>query len=50
LSVRFEADHLLREPLEYLRAAGFQVERLERSEWGIVERAIARKPGEGAAA
>jgi ubiquinone/menaquinone biosynthesis C-methylase UbiE len=45
LSVRFEADHLLREPLEYLRAAAFEVEHLERSKLGIVERAIARKPG-----
>jgi ubiquinone/menaquinone biosynthesis C-methylase UbiE len=46
LSVRFDADHLLREPLEYLQAAGFEVEQLERSKWGIVERAIARKPVE----
>jgi ubiquinone/menaquinone biosynthesis C-methylase UbiE len=46
LSVRFEGDHLVREPLEYLRAAGFELEHLERSKWGIVERAIARKPGE----
>jgi ubiquinone/menaquinone biosynthesis C-methylase UbiE len=45
LSVRFEADHLLREPLEYLRAAGFELEHVERSKWGIVERTIARKPG-----
>lgn len=40
----FEADHLTREPLEYLRAAGFEVEELERSKWGIVERVAARKP------
>jgi ubiquinone/menaquinone biosynthesis C-methylase UbiE len=44
LSVRFAADHLTREPLDYLRAEGFQVERLERSKWGIVERSSARKP------
>jgi ubiquinone/menaquinone biosynthesis C-methylase UbiE len=44
LTVRFEADHLLREPLEYLRDEGFEVERLERSKWGIVERIAARKP------
>jgi ubiquinone/menaquinone biosynthesis C-methylase UbiE len=43
LSVRFEGDHLVREPLDYLRAAGFEVEQLERSKWGIVERVIARK-------
>jgi ubiquinone/menaquinone biosynthesis C-methylase UbiE len=45
LAVRFEADHLLREPLDHLEAAGFAVERLERSKWGIVERVVARKPG-----
>jgi ubiquinone/menaquinone biosynthesis C-methylase UbiE len=44
LSVRFQADHLLREPLEVLRAEGFEVERLERSKLGIVERLAARKP------
>jgi ubiquinone/menaquinone biosynthesis C-methylase UbiE len=44
LAVRFEADHLLREPLEHLRAEGFEVESLERSKLGIVERVAARKP------
>ncbi len=44
LTVRFEADHLLREPLDYLREAGFEIEELERLKWGIVERAAARKP------
>jgi ubiquinone/menaquinone biosynthesis C-methylase UbiE len=44
LAVRFEADHLLREPLDHLEAAGFALERLERSKWGIVERVVARKP------
>jgi ubiquinone/menaquinone biosynthesis C-methylase UbiE len=44
LSVRFAADHLTREPLDYLRAEGFEIERLERSKWGIVERVSARKP------
>jgi ubiquinone/menaquinone biosynthesis C-methylase UbiE len=43
LAVRFEADHLLREPLDYLEAEGFDVERVERSKWGIVERVAARK-------
>jgi ubiquinone/menaquinone biosynthesis C-methylase UbiE len=43
--VRLAADHLTREPLEYLRAEGFEIERLERSKWGIVERVAARKPG-----
>ena len=44
LFVRFEADHLTREPLDYLRAEGFEIERVERSKLGIVERVVARKP------
>ncbi|HSJ17834.1 MAG TPA: methyltransferase domain-containing protein [Solirubrobacterales bacterium] len=44
LSVRFNADHLLREPLDALREAGFEIERSERLKWGIVERIVARKP------
>jgi ubiquinone/menaquinone biosynthesis C-methylase UbiE len=44
LSVRFQADHLTREPLDYLNEEGFEVERLERSKWGIVERVLARRP------
>jgi len=48
LFFRFEADHLLREPLDHLRAEGFEVERLERSKLGIVERGVARKPVQGA--
>jgi ubiquinone/menaquinone biosynthesis C-methylase UbiE len=44
LAVRFAADHLLREPLGHLRAEGFEVDRLERSRLGIVERVSARKP------
>ena len=44
LAVRFEADHLLRDPLDHLRVGGFEVERLERSKLGIVERIAARKP------
>jgi len=50
LFVRFEADHLMREPLNHLRAEGFEVERLERSKLGIVERVAARKPVEARAA
>ena len=44
LFVRLEHDHLLREPVEYLRSEGFEVERLERSKLGIVERVVARRP------
>lgn len=45
VSVRFAGDHLTREPLDYLRAEGFHIERVERSKWGIVERVAGRKPG-----
>jgi ubiquinone/menaquinone biosynthesis C-methylase UbiE len=44
LSARFASDHLTREPLTYVAAAGLRVERLERSRWGIIERLQARKP------
>ena len=44
LSVRFEADHLLRDPLDYLSDVGFEVESVQRLKWGIVERTVARKP------
>lgn len=44
LSVRFGADHLLRDPLDYLAGIGFEIEHAERSKWGIVERVVARKP------
>ena len=44
LSIRFGADHLTREPLEHLRAEGFEIDELERSKLGIVERIAARKP------
>ncbi len=47
LMLRFEHDHLLREPLDHLRAEGFEIERLERSKLGIVERVTARKPAAG---
>lgn len=44
LAVRFQADHLLREPLQPLRSEGFEIERIERSKWGIIARISARKP------
>jgi ubiquinone/menaquinone biosynthesis C-methylase UbiE len=44
LAVRFEADHLLRDPLDYLPGVGFQIDEVQRSKWGIVERLRARKP------
>jgi ubiquinone/menaquinone biosynthesis C-methylase UbiE len=45
LSVRFVADHLVRDPLDYLTVVGFQIESVERLKKGIVERVVARKPG-----
>jgi len=43
LAVRFGGDHLLREPLDYLGEHGFDVEQVERSKWGFVERVAARR-------
>ena len=45
LAVRFQGDHVAREPLEHLHAHGFDVEQLERYSLGITERAVARRPG-----
>jgi ubiquinone/menaquinone biosynthesis C-methylase UbiE len=45
LLVRFEADHLLRDPLDYLPSVGFEIDEVHRSKWGIVERLRAHKPG-----
>lgn len=42
-TMHFQADHLLRDPLDYLLGEGFEVEHLERSKGGIVERVVARK-------
>jgi ubiquinone/menaquinone biosynthesis C-methylase UbiE len=43
LFVRFGADHLLRDPVDHLARAGFELVELERRKLGIVERAVARK-------
>lgn len=43
LFLRFEHDHLTRDPLDYLEQEGFEMETVTRSKWGIVERAVARK-------
>jgi ubiquinone/menaquinone biosynthesis C-methylase UbiE len=43
LSVRFAADHLVRDPLDYLGSVGFEIESVERLKRGIVERVVARK-------
>jgi ubiquinone/menaquinone biosynthesis C-methylase UbiE len=44
ITVRTVADHLVRDPLVYVKALGFKVEQLERLKWGIVERLAATKP------
>jgi ubiquinone/menaquinone biosynthesis C-methylase UbiE len=44
LSVRFAADHLVRDPLDYLAGVGFEIETVQRLKRGIVERVVARKP------
>ncbi len=45
LSVRFGADHLTRDPVPYLMASGFEIEKVERTgRGGIVFRVLARKP------
>jgi ubiquinone/menaquinone biosynthesis C-methylase UbiE len=44
LTLRFEADHLLRDPLDYLPEVGFEIDEVQRSKWGIVERLRAHKP------
>jgi ubiquinone/menaquinone biosynthesis C-methylase UbiE len=47
LFLRFLADHLLRDPLDYLPGVGFEIEEVHRSKWGIVERLRAHKPALG---
>jgi SAM-dependent methyltransferase len=44
IELRRMGDHLLREPLNHVLAEGLEVERLERSWLGVVERLAARKP------
>lgn len=44
LTIRFEGDHVTREPLDHLRREGFRIEELERLKWGIVERVSAVTP------
>jgi ubiquinone/menaquinone biosynthesis C-methylase UbiE len=44
VTVRLEGDHLLRRPLEHVRAEGFRIDERERYKLGIVERLAAWKP------
>jgi ubiquinone/menaquinone biosynthesis C-methylase UbiE len=41
---RLQGDHMLREPVRHLRAEGFVIDELERSAFGLIERASARRP------
>jgi ubiquinone/menaquinone biosynthesis C-methylase UbiE len=43
ITVRTVGDHLVRDPLVHVQAQGFEVERMYRLKWGIVERVAARK-------
>ena len=40
---RLAGDHLLRDPLDHLSAAGFCRERSQRSRWGVIAEIVARK-------
>ena len=44
ITVRRQADHLLRDPLEHVIAEQMEIETLERSWFGALERLAARKP------
>jgi ubiquinone/menaquinone biosynthesis C-methylase UbiE len=44
ITVRRQADHLLRDPLEHIIAEELEIETLERSWFGALERLAARKP------
>jgi SAM-dependent methyltransferase len=44
-TTRLQGDHMLREPLDHLRAEGFELEEVERSKLGFIGRIAARKPG-----
>ena len=46
LTLRFQTDHLTREPLEHLRAEGMEIDEVHRWAWGIMERVSARKSGQ----
>lgn len=54
LALRVAGDHLTRDPVDHLPAAGFTLERVERSKLGTVERVRARRgsavPADGDAA
>jgi len=44
LADRFDSGHLLRRPIEEIRAGGFRVEQSLRTRAGVIERVVARNP------
>jgi ubiquinone/menaquinone biosynthesis C-methylase UbiE len=44
ITVALGGEHFLRRPLNQVRAAGFDVEQVQRFKLGLVERLVARKP------
>jgi ubiquinone/menaquinone biosynthesis C-methylase UbiE len=47
LFLRFEHDHLTRDPMDHLEQAGFEIDQVTRLKLGFIERVIARKPHRG---
>jgi ubiquinone/menaquinone biosynthesis C-methylase UbiE len=45
ITIRFDADHLTRDPRIYIEGAGFVIEQTQRSKAGIAYRLLAHKPG-----
>ena len=43
-TVRFEGDHLLRDPLDHVAEQGLAIEHLERRFFGVMERLVVSKP------
>ena len=50
VTLRFDADHLTRNPIPYLQEAGFELIELQRLKAGIVFRIVAGKPARAGAA
>jgi ubiquinone/menaquinone biosynthesis C-methylase UbiE len=46
LAVRREGDHLVREPVEVVRAAGLRVDSIDRRRLGLIERLVAIRDGD----
>jgi ubiquinone/menaquinone biosynthesis C-methylase UbiE len=45
IAVRSDGDHVLRDPVDHLGSAGFDIETLERNRLGLVERIVAIRAG-----